>query len=144
MEIRPAKPADADGVAAVHVRSWQIGYHGLLPDDYLAGLRPQDRSQRYTFEDADPTQPATLVAVEGAVIIGFVTAGPCKDQAPPPTGEVMALYVDPTSWGAGVGRALIAAARGRLLEQGFSQAVLWVLAGNSRAGALLSQRRMEP
>ena len=30
-------------VARVHVRSWQVGYRGLLPDAYLDGLRAEER-----------------------------------------------------------------------------------------------------
>ena len=133
VEIRPATPADADGVAAVHVRSWQVGYRGLLPVDYLAGLRPEDRAQRYTFDDPDPTRPATVVAVQGGTVIGFATTGTCKDHGVGTAGELLALYVDPPFWGAGTGGALIAAARQRLLDHGFTEAVLWVLAGNDRA-----------
>ena len=133
MEIRPAKQVDADEVAGVHVRSWQVGYQGLLPDDYLSGMRPDDRAKRYTFEHSDPSQPATLVAVEHNAIVGFATIGPCTDDDSGDTGELLALYVDPPSWGFGVGRALIAAARERLGDDGFKKAVLWVLVGNQRA-----------
>jgi len=133
VEIREARRSDAGDVAAVHVRSWQQGYRGLLPDDYLAALRPEERARRYSFEDADPARPATLVAVDGGAIVGFATTGTCRDREAGPAGEVMALYVDPPSWGAGVGRALVAAARARLADQGFARAVLWVLEGNERA-----------
>ena len=133
LSVRPAQRADAPGVAAVHVRSWQIGYRGRLPDDYLAELRPEDRSQSYRFDDADPAHPKTLVAVEDGRIIGFATTGPAVGDDAEPAGELLALYVDPPSWGCGVGRALIGAARGRLVDHGFTRAVLWVLAGNTRA-----------
>ncbi|MHB1517092.1 MAG: GNAT family N-acetyltransferase [Acidimicrobiales bacterium] len=132
-EIRPAKRADADQVAGVHVRSWQVGYRGLLPDAYLQGMRPDDRAKRYTFEHPDPSQPATLVAVEHNAIVGFATIGPSADDDSGQTGELLALYVDPPRWGFGAGRALIAAARERLGEDGFREAVLWLLVGNQRA-----------
>lgn len=48
-EIRPARPEDALPVAGVHVRSWQAGYRGLLPEAYLHSLRPEDRAGRYRF-----------------------------------------------------------------------------------------------
>jgi hypothetical protein len=44
MFLRPAEPSDASAVARVHVRSWQAGYRNLLPDQYLDGLRPEDRA----------------------------------------------------------------------------------------------------
>ena len=30
-------------MVGVHVRSWQVAYRGLFPDDYLDGLRAEDR-----------------------------------------------------------------------------------------------------
>ena len=60
MLIRPAEPDDALDVARVHVRSWQTGYHGLLPAAYLDQLRPEERAQRYDFATQDIRKPATL------------------------------------------------------------------------------------
>jgi len=131
--LRPARPADAMEVAHVHVRSWQAAYRGLLPDDVLDGLRPEDRAARYTFGSTDPAQPATLVAVVGGAIRGFATTMPTADEEVPDAGQLGALYVDPICWGDGVGRALIEAVRGRLVGAGFGHAVLWVLLGNRRA-----------
>jgi hypothetical protein len=37
MLLRRAEPGDAMDVARVHVRSWQAGYRGLLPDAILTG-----------------------------------------------------------------------------------------------------------
>ena len=38
--IRQATLADADEIGAVHVRSWQSAYKGLLPQQYLDRLDP--------------------------------------------------------------------------------------------------------
>ena len=125
-------------VARVHVRSWQAGYRGLLPDAYLDGLRPEERAERYAFGSSDPRSPATMVAVDdeaesARTICGFATTAPARDADVPECGELYALYVDPDRWGRGVGAALISAARSRLIDQGFRVAVLWLLAGNVRA-----------
>jgi hypothetical protein len=47
--LRAARPADAPLVADVHVRAWQVAYRGLLPEEYLDRIRPEDRASRYTF-----------------------------------------------------------------------------------------------
>jgi ribosomal protein S18 acetylase RimI-like enzyme len=62
-----------------------------------------------------------------------VTFGESRDDDARGLGEVYALYVDPASHRGGVGRMLMAEARRRLTEDGFSEAILWVLQGNSRA-----------
>jgi GNAT superfamily N-acetyltransferase len=133
MLLRPAQPEDAIAVARVHVRSWQAAYRGLLPDDYLDGLRPEDRAEKYDFTGADPLMPSTLVAVDDGAILGFASTMASRDRDLMGYGELCALYVDPEHWGRGVGVALIEAARERMLERGFRDALLWVLVGNTRA-----------
>jgi len=134
MLLRPAERADAIAVARVHVRAWQAAYRGLLPDAYLDGLKPEDRAPHYDFSHIDPAKPHTIVAVEGEAVLGFATTMPARDPDLEHHGELAALYVDPELWGRGFGAALIAAARARLVEQGFRHAYLWLLEGNARAG----------
>ena len=149
--LRSAEPGDELAVARVHVRSWQVGYRGLLPDDYLDNLRPEERATRYTFGSTDPSRPATVLAIQQGAICGFATIAPARDADAQGRGELRALYVDPNNWGQGVGVALIAAARRRLAQQGFGTAILWVLDSNARAYRFYSKdgwladgaRRME-
>ncbi len=72
---------DAAGVAAVHVRSWQVGYRGLLPDDLLDGLsveqRTRTRRERLTAGGPDSF---TLVADEDEGVLGFCTAHSFYDR----------------------------------------------------------------
>lgn len=131
--IRPAGPADALAVAQVHVRSWRVGYRGLLPDTYLDALKPEDRARRYTFGDTDPLKPATLVALADGVIRGFATTMPSQDRGGAAKGELAGLYVDPEQWGRGIGTLLLTEVLAHLAAQGCSSAELWVLAGNTRA-----------
>ena len=123
-------------VARVHVRSWQAAYRNILPDNYLDQLRPQDRASKYDFATRDPLKPQTILAVDEGIesaIHGFATTMPVTDSDMPGCGELCALYVDPQHWGAGAGRALLAAARAHMFQQGFQRAILWVLTGNMRA-----------
>jgi GNAT superfamily N-acetyltransferase len=138
VELREARRGDELAVAEVHVRSWQEAYRGLMPDKYLDELDPRDRATRYTFEAAGPEAPTTVLAVadgedgEGP-ILGFMTICPSRDADAPGLGEVVSLYVDPDRYRGGVGRLLMADARRRMREAGFTEALLWVLAGNDRA-----------
>jgi len=132
MLLRLAEPGDEYAVAQVHVRSWQVAYRGLLPEAYLDALEPADRAGRYTFADGG-SGPSTAVAVNEDVICGFATIGPSRDPDMGDAGELYGIYVHPDGWDCGVGRMLIQDARRRLADQGFSEAVLWVLVGNERA-----------
>jgi GNAT superfamily N-acetyltransferase len=133
MVLRLAEPGDALAVARVHVRSWQVAYRGLLPDEYLDQLRAEDRAERYDFATRDPLKPRTIVALDEGQICGFATTAPSRDPELKDHGELCALYAHPEYWGRGIGVALVAAAREHLLGAGFLEAMLWVLAGNKRA-----------
>ena len=124
---------DEPDVARVHVRAWQVGYRGLLPDAYLTGLRPEDRAKRYTFGDVSESRARTLVAAESGTIVGFATLSPAEDGDRMSLAELNALYVDPDYWKRGIGAALETAAQSSLIELGYQRAMLWVLAGNVRA-----------
>jgi GNAT superfamily N-acetyltransferase len=120
-------------VARVHVRSWQVAYQALMPQEYLDQLRPEDRAATYDFASRAPEKPHTIVAIEGEEILGFATTMPARVEDLRGHGELAALYVDPEHWGRGIGLALVQAARAHLLQSGFRKAMLWVLAGNVRA-----------
>lgn len=143
--IRQAVADDAPAVARAHIRAWQVAYRGLLPQDYLDALTPEDRAKRYTFEAQLPSGPFTQVAIDEDTICGHVTTGrfrmDCADVGGgdgdgddlPGDGEIRAIYVDPSRWGTGVGRHLMIAGCAHLRAQGHRTAFLWVLSGNVRA-----------
>jgi ribosomal protein S18 acetylase RimI-like enzyme len=131
--IRPAEPSDALAVARIHVRAWQSGYRGLLAQEYLDQLKPEDRAPRYDFANSDLAKPKTFVAIDGNVVVGFATVAPAKEADLVDHGELNALHVDPDRWQSGIGTTLILEAQQILFARGFRRAILWVLAGNERA-----------
>ncbi len=130
--VRPARLADAEAIAAVHVATWRDAYAGLLPGEVLAGLDVDEWAERWHGRLAAPADGVfTLVFETEGRIGGFVSGGPSRDQVA--GGEVFAIYVDPAGQGRGAGRRLLAAAVRCLAEGGFTAASLWVLAGNRPA-----------
>ncbi|MBA4544154.1 hypothetical protein H1164_14880 [Thermoactinomyces daqus] len=47
MNIRPAMIADAQEIAKVHVKSWQTTYRGIVSEDYLTSLNPEESAARW-------------------------------------------------------------------------------------------------
>lgn len=131
--VRAASPDDLGAIVDVHVRAWREGYRGLIDQDYLDGMRPEDWAGRFRTAPADLSGPFTLVAVTDGAVCGHVTIGRSRDDDIAASGEVWAVYVDPGHWGAGVGRALMDAAGHRLAQAGYERAFLWTLSANERA-----------
>ena len=67
--IRAATPADAPGIAAVHVQSWRETYADLMPADFLARMTsPKTQARREVFWQGNIAagQDAVLVAENAA------------------------------------------------------------------------------
>jgi GNAT superfamily N-acetyltransferase len=131
--IRPATSADVPGLAATHVSSWQAGYRGLLPEAYLASLRPEDRYVRWESILTEPGSTTFLAEYEG-VVAGFSVLGePRPREASQTEAELHMLYVHPRYWNHGIGGQLERNAAAWLADSGYRTAFLWVLDTNDRA-----------
>ena len=129
MEIRPLRETDSRlEISRIYEESWKTAYRGIVPQAYLDGI-PAGR----WAEALDRAGWDTLVLTEGERLIG--TSSVCASRWPdwPGFGEVVSLYLLPESMGKGYGKALLAAAVRRLAEQGFQDALLWVLEESRRA-----------
>jgi GNAT superfamily N-acetyltransferase len=166
--LREARRGDEFAVAEVHVRAWQEAYRGIMAAEFLEALDPSERAASYTFEADEAGAPTTVIAVGGVAgdgddpsltnrevrsgsspspgerVLGFVTYAASRDADAPGLGEVVALYVDPDQYGGGVGRLLMAEARRRLRDAGYSEALLWVLDGNDRAARFYEREGWKP
>ena len=59
------------------MRAWQHGYRGMMPDDYLDGLRPDDRIEmwRDRLGHDDDLSPVLVAELDG-VVAGFAALRP--------------------------------------------------------------------
>ena len=137
--IRPATAADTDRLGAIHVLAWQAAYRGVMPDAYLDALEPAQRAAMWRqFVDRPPAGRHLDVVTTGPPdddLAGFACYGPAGDTAPD-TGELYAVNLDPARWGRGLGTALVGHVADRLRDDGFTDAVLWVVPANTRARAV--------
>jgi ribosomal protein S18 acetylase RimI-like enzyme len=145
MPIRSATPEDVHAIAAIHVRSWQAAYRGLLPDDLLA-RQSVERREAHWRDAVAREDGAVLVAEEDGRTVGFASVAATRDldADPATTGEVYAIYLDPDAYGRGLGRALMDGAVEELGRRGFRLATLWVLASNERARRFYARAGWRP
>ncbi len=137
MRIRRGTVADAEAVADVHVRSWQATYRGAVPQEYLDGMRSQDRRPIWErrLAELSPPRSGVLVAEDGGQVVGFTAFGPTRDadEDPATVAEIFTIYLAPEAWRRGMGGALLAAAVEEQSRAGHRAATLWVLDANARA-----------
>lgn len=138
MTIRPETNDDVEAVVAVHIRTWQRAYRGILPDEVLDNLDPVAWAQRRRERYGNRESTALLAEADGK-IAGFVHFGPDRDE--PEYGEIYAIYVDPDQWGTGIGHALMSRALDELPQE---QVRLWVFEANGRALRFYARYGLHP
>jgi GNAT superfamily N-acetyltransferase len=131
--IRSAGADDAMHVEAVHWASRTAAYQ------HIAGWPPArpTRSERVEIWTQWLTDPevTSIVAEVDQVIMGICTIRPSTDDGADPTivATMPTLYVHPSVWHRGYGRALCAEGLRRASARGFSALTLWSIDKNTRA-----------
>ncbi len=134
--VRVAVPADAGGIAGVHIAAWRVAYRGVFTGDFLGSM---DLDVRTGWWEALLLrgQRVTYVVDGPDSIAGFCLIGEGDGDG---WGEVFAIYVHPELWGQGIGRALLNAGEAHLAANGLERALLWVLEGNGPARAFYERQ----
>ena len=132
--IRLTTPQDAEAVEQLRIAGWQTAYRGIIPDAYLDSL-PLDVPRRRRQLETLPEKFRNDVAIADGCIVGWISAGPCRDpdRPGPRHGEVFACYVHPGRWRTGTGSLLMEHALELLAQDGRDDVTLWVLEANERA-----------
>src|SRR6185436_14687493 len=100
--VRAATVDDARAIAEIHVAGWRAAYRGHMPDDFLAALSVEQRTEHHRRGIGTPRSPEhrTWVAESDGRIVAFAITGPSRDEgAAPGVAELFALYADPPKWG---------------------------------------------
>ena len=133
MEYRKVRPSEADIIAQIHAKSWQIAYKGILTDAFLEHDIWENRRQVWQKRFAESAENEFIcVAVEDDVVIGFVCV---YGEANENWGSLIDnLHVLPEFKGRGIGKKLMQEASKWVMEQYSNTKIhLWVYEDNDAA-----------
>jgi GNAT superfamily N-acetyltransferase len=131
-QVRPAVERDAEQVAAIHANSSHAAYAGVAPE--APQSLPIEKRRAFWRDAIEYGEPLVQVATEDGRAVGFVGYDRSRDpKSRPTTGEIWALYVEPSHWDRGAGLALWDAAREGLVEEGCTEVTAWIPLCNDRA-----------
>jgi len=118
--------------ATVHVESWRTIYKGIVPDDFLARLSYEQREQFWRQVLTEPGSVGFVYVADDrhGQVVGFVSGGPERSGDTLYTGEIYAIYLLAPYQGQGIGRQLASTLVTRLIQEGMTALLLWVLAAN--------------
>jgi ribosomal protein S18 acetylase RimI-like enzyme len=131
IEIRRAKPSDAEAVASTHDEAWRGSYRGIIPGLELERLIA--RRGPAWWDGAIRKGSRVSVLSFGDQIAGYVNYGRNRARSLSYDGEIYEFYIRPEYQGIGFGRRLFAAARRDLAQGGLKSLVIWALSDNEPA-----------
>ncbi len=133
MTIRRALPDDAGAIAAVHVRSWQATYAGMLPQEHIdrrtVGLRTAQWKDFLRIGEHD----AFVACDPPGTIVGFTSGGSSGEPVEGFDAEIGTLYLLPEAQRRGIAKQLLHALSAALQAKGFQAAWVRVLSDNAPA-----------
>ncbi|MCE2527578.1 MAG: GNAT family N-acetyltransferase [Actinomycetia bacterium] len=135
MHIREAEWSDAAAIARVHIDTWRSTYAGIVPDDHLASLS-YNRGESWwegVLSRDQPTRRVFVAQQRGGEVIGFAGGGPEREGDPTYRAELFFIYVLAEYQRSSLGRRLVASVARRLLVNGLSSMLVWVLEDNHGA-----------
>ena len=132
LAIRLARPQDAAEIARVYIESWQDTYPGVVPHTLLRAMTPRGQTARWSAAIRAQSRETVLVAENDRHgVVGMASAGPARDRGLGFDSEVYTLYVDPSFFDRGVGRALLTGSFQLLRQRGYTSCVIWAHAKNN-------------
>ncbi len=131
VSVRPAGAADAAEIAGIQLSTWRTAYARVLPARILDTLTVDEVTAQWAAAVTRPPSPRhrVLVALEREWTVGFSALGPVDDGdgAGEPSALLATLLVEPR-WGRrGHGSRLLAATVELLRQDGYTNAVTWLL-----------------
>ncbi len=148
VSVRVGWADDAAGIAGVQVRAWKQEYAGLLPDDVLAAMDPDDFASAWHASLARPkdARNRVLVALERNTVRGFAVTGPASDPDTDPIadGEIVELTVDPEHTRHGHGSRLVQACAETLKADRFTRALVWLASTDDVRRSFLTEAGFSP
>lgn len=133
---------DVDGMAKVHVESWQETYQGLMPDEVLyAPDFIERRKQLWSsfFTQGNQEKYRVAVAELDGRIVGVAMVGPSNDADRQGARELFVLYTYKSIHGSGAGARLL-----ETVGEPDEPLSLWVADPNPRAQAFYRKHGFTP
>jgi GNAT superfamily N-acetyltransferase len=140
--VRPGRLADISAMAAVHVRSWQETYRGLMPDAVLDDPDAiRVREHFWTVAMTDPRYATNRIAVADheETVVGIAMAGLPEDPEATWDIDLYLIYLLARHHGSGAGTQLLNA-----VTEPPESVGLWVVTPNPRAQQFYGKHSFRP
>ena len=127
--IRLAVPADASDMAEVHIRSWEVAYKDIIPEEYI---REKNAGRHELYKRVITRgNTNTYVIQHGKKTVGVMRVAPPQDEdAGDNVYELHCIYLHPDYFRQGIGTKAMEYALSIARRLGKKTMIVWVLDEN--------------
>ena len=151
IEIRKAKPEEAEQIIDINIKVWNSTYKNIISQKIIDKLQFKDDERIRNKEKSLKEKNNTYIALVDGKIVGFHTFGKTRFDEYPNAGEIYAGYILDEYQGLGLGRKMAIACMKELLDNGYTELITACLVGNpsneyhkSLGGVLVEQKEFTP
>ena len=129
ISIRLAVPGDAAEMAEILMRSWEVAYKGIIPDEYIReknASRPEQYKRAITAKNTD----SYVIRRDGKTVGIMRVASPQNDDVGDDFYELHYIYLHPDYYRQGIGSKAMVYAFNIACNLGKKYMVVWVFADN--------------
>ena len=130
IEIRKAKPEEAEATIDINIAVWKTTYKDLIPMEIIEKLQVKDKERIKSKEDRIREKQNTIVALVDGKIFGYHSIASARNVEYENCGEIFALYIIGKYKGNGFGKMLVEQAKKELKILGFDKIIIACLKGN--------------
>lgn len=131
--IRLAVPTDAPDMTEVHMRSWEVAYKGIVPDEYIQ-KQSKKRPALWQRIITDDNRTKYVIQKDGKTV-GFICVVPTTqdDDKTDDVCELEGIYLHPDFYRQGIGTRAMEFAFDKAYGWNKSFMTLWVFSKNINA-----------
>ena len=130
IEIRKAKPEEAESTIDINIEVWKTTYANLIPMEIIEKLQTKDEQRVKSKEERLRKNQDTIVALVDGKIVGYHSISAARNVEYENCGEICAGYILDDSQGLGLGRKMAIEGMKELINRGYTSMVTKCLVGN--------------
>lgn len=130
IEIRKAKPEEAEATIDINIEVWKTTYANLIPMEIIEKLQTKDEQRVKSKEERLRKNQDTIVALVDGKIVGYHSISAARNVEYENCGEICAGYILDDYQGLGLGRKMAIECMKELINRGYTSMVTKCLVGN--------------
>lgn len=130
IEIKKAKPEDAEAIIDIMIASWWNTYKDIVPNEIISKLQVKNEKRIENKQNYIKEKDNTYIAVIDNIIVGYCSYGKSTNENYSNSCELYSIYILKEYHGLNLGRLLTIKVLEEAIKKGYTTMITECLDGN--------------